>query len=86
MFEDNRLRGSEAVAHHHLALGGLLDGRPRAVFDERMRLLFTAGTGMGLALWSPPLGSSIIVAALGGIALSFFLLVRVRERRVVHER
>ena len=46
------------------SLGGLLDGRKRARVHERLRLGFSAITGVALALWSAPLGIAIAIVAL----------------------
>ena len=62
--------------------GGLLDGRRRAVVDERARLVFTALVGVGLLAYSSPLGVALAVAALLGLASSTTLTVP-RDARIV---
>jgi sterol desaturase/sphingolipid hydroxylase (fatty acid hydroxylase superfamily) len=61
------------------ALGGLLDGRARALAHERARLAGTALVGAGLALYSPVVGVALVGGALLGLLASRTFAARAGE-------
>lgn len=58
------------------ALGAVLDGRARAPFFEGARLVWTAGAGAALYVFSPAVGSIVSGAAILGLIGLWILIVR----------